>query len=172
MRNKLLLSGLGVCLATSLNATSLFTNSGNDYMDDFNNDIINFLKNDRFFNKALNHYKIDLSKNYPKMNVFENDKNYIFKFELAGIDKKDIKVTITDKNILSVVGTKKKLSKEEKKNIIREEQSYGTISRKISLPDDIDSNKIDVSYKNGILKVVVPRDMKKKDKKVKTLFIK
>ena len=46
-------------------------------------------------------------KSYPKMNAFENEKQYIFKFELAGIEKKDIKVSISNQNILSISGEKK-----------------------------------------------------------------
>lgn len=164
MKNRLLLSGLGICLATSLNATPLFNNE-NEHIKAFENQILNMFNNNDVFFKSYKDY------HYPKMNAFEDDKKYTFKFELPGMDKKDIKVTIKDEHILSIVATKKELSKDEKKNIIREEQYYGTVSRYISLPKNIDSNKISLSYKNGILEVVVPKDMNKKKEEVKTLTI-
>jgi len=171
MKNKFLLSGLALCVATSLNATSLFVNDVNDHYKQFHKEIENFFGNDSLFNFPYKQYKIKLSNIYPKMNAFEEKDKYIFEFELAGIDKKDIKVTINDENILTIKGDKKEFTKEEKQNIIRQERHYGSFTRSLSLPDDIDSNKITINYKNGILKVTVLKDKKKIKKGIRTLSI-
>ena len=146
MLNKLMLSGIAFFLGSTLHATPFFVQ-----------DIEKFFNNDSFFSTPYNYYKLQLSTTYPKMNLFQEDKRYIFEFELAGIDKKDINVTITDKNILTISGTKKRLSKEEKKNIIKQERYYGSFSRTISLPDDINAKKIKITYKEGILKIIIEK---------------
>ena len=171
MKNKLILSALTVFMATSLNALSLFSNEEDNHINEVHKEIVSFFNNDSFFSTPYHHYKLNLSTSYPKMNVFDNEKSYKFEFELAGMDKKDIKVTITDQNILTVTGVKKEISKEEKKDLIRQEQFYGKFSRSVSLPDDIDSQNIDLDYNNGILKIIVAKDMKKIKKEIRTLSI-
>ncbi len=171
MKNKLILSGLAFCMATSLNATPLLSHEEEPHYSQLRKEILNFFNNDDLFTVPYHKYKILFSSTYPKMNAFENKGSYVFKFELPGIDKKDIKVTINDQNILTITGTKKELTKEEKEGIIKQEQFYGTFTRNVSLPDDIDSDKIDLKYSNGILKITVPKDMKKVKNKVKILSI-
>ena len=171
MRNKIVTSLLAMGLATSLNASSFFSDNKEDSYLKFHNEIIKMFDNDRFFHFPSSSFKMNIASSYPKMNVFENKENYIFKFELAGLEKKDIKVTITDQNILTITGEKKELTKEEKKDIIRQEHSYGSFTRSISLPDDIDSDNIKVKYENGILQVNIEKDMKQIKNKIKTLSI-
>lgn len=159
MTKKLLASSLVFTLATTLNATSFFTTDFDKHYKNFNNEIAMFLNNDAIFNA------------YPKMNAFENKKQYIFKFELAGIEKKNIKVSISHQNILSISGEKKLLSKDEQKDMIRQEHFYGSFNRSVSLPDDIDRENIKVTYKDGILTVTVNKDMKKSKNKTRILNI-
>ncbi len=169
MKNKIILSAIGLCLASSLSATSLFSDSFNT---NFDKEIEKFFNEDSFFAIPSSRYKINiLNSTYPKMNLFENDKKYTFEFELAGIDKENIKVSIDEHNILKVSGEKKELTKDEKKDMVRQERFYGSFSRSISLPDDIDREKIAVTHNNGILKVVVTKDSKKIKNKVKILPI-
>ena len=66
---------------------------------------------------------------------------------------------------------KKSLSKNEQKNMIRQEHFYGSFNRNISLPDDIDRENIKVSYKNGILTITINKDMTKTKNKTKILNI-
>lgn len=161
MKNRLLLIGLAFCLGPSLNASQQLSNDSDTQYKQFHDQVANFFNNNGLFTVPYTKYKINLSTQYPKMNVFENDTTYVFKFELAGIDKKDIKISISNQNILTIQGSKKELTNEERQDMIRQEQYYGSFSRTISLPDDIDSNKIKVSYNNGILKVVIDKDIKK-----------
>jgi len=170
MKNKLISSLLALGLATSLNASSFFSADEHDNYAKFHNEIIKLLNGDSFFTAPHKEYTMQFSS-YPKMNAFENEKDYTFQFEVSGIEKKDIKVTLTDQNILTIEGKKKELSKEEKKNMIRQEHFYGSFKRSISLPDDIDPNKIKVKYEHGIVTVTIQKDMKKARKGVKTLPI-
>ncbi len=160
MRKKILLSSLALCLGSSLNAASFFTTDFDNHYKSFDDEIKLFFNNDSFFRNS-----------YPKINIFENKKYYTFKFELPGIDKKDIRVSISHQNILTVSGSKKELSKSEKKEMIKQEHFYGSFSRSISLPDDINSKDIKVTYKNGILTITVQKDLKKRDNRTRILTI-
>lgn len=175
MKKKFLLPVLALGLTSTLNASSFFTDSEaeiiNKHYKQFHNELIKFFGDEGAFGSHYKQYKNNLFIAYPKMNAFENEENYTFEFELAGIDKKDIKVTINDQNILTISGTKKGLSKEEKENIIRQEQHFGSFSRSLSLPEDANSQDIKVKYDNGILKVIVARDKTKQKEKIRTLKI-
>jgi len=170
MKNKLISSLVALGLASSLNASSFFSADEQDDYKKFHNEIIKLFTGDNIFTHPYKEYKMHFSS-YPKMNAFENEKDYTFKFEVSGINKKDIKVTLTDQNILTIKGTKKELSKEEKKNMIKQEHFYGSFTRSISLPDDINADAIKVKYENGVVDVIVQKDMKKAKKGVKTLQI-
>lgn len=171
MKNKLIISSFIFCLSTTLNAGSFFASDTDNYYKQFHDDIEKFFDNGSFFTAPYDHYRINLSKSYPKMNVFENKELYTFEYELVGINKKDIKVEITNQNILTVSGKKEELTKEEKKDMIRQERFYGSFSRSISLPDDINKDKIKITYKEGILKIVISKDTKKIDKSTRILSI-
>jgi HSP20 family protein len=113
----------------------------------------------KFFNSSFIN---DISyNNYPKMNTFENEEEFIFEFALVNVDKKDIKVSITDKNILKISGKHKELTKKQKDNIIIQERFNGVFNRSISLPQTIDNNSIKVKYENGILKITIKKDQEK-----------
>ena len=118
-----------------------------------------FLSNDTFV------------RTYPKMDLFENKKEYKFQFELPGIEKKNIKVTLSDQNLLTISGEKKSFTKEEKKDLLRQENFHGSFSRTISIPDDINKEKIKVTYVDGILTVTIQKDSSKTKEKTKILPI-
>ena len=170
MKNKLLSTIVALGLATSLNASSIFSGDEQSDYKKFHNEIIKLFNQDTFFTQPYKEYKRHFYS-YPKMNAFENEKNYNFKFEVSGIAKKDIKVTLSDQNILTIAGKKKELTKEEKKNLIRQEHFYGSFSRSVSLPDNINPDTIKVKYDKGVVNVIVQKDMKKIKQRVKTLSI-
>ena len=115
---------------------------------------------------------LKFSNLYSKLNTYSNKKEYTFEFELPGIDKKDIKVSIDNySNVLKVTGNKQKLSKEKSKELISAESYYGSFARAISLPEDIDKDNIESSFKNGILKIIIKKDNKKMEDKIKYLKI-
>lgn len=170
MKNKILLSGLALAFATTLHAESFFSAPFDKNIDQFNQEMEKIIHNDKFFNFPSK-YHMNFISEYPTMNAFEDKNSYTFEFELAGMDKSDIKVTLHNKNILTISGTKKELTKEEKKNLIKQERFYGSFNRSFTLPDDVDSNSIKVKYTNGILKVTIQKDTKKIKESVKNITI-
>ena len=95
----------------------------------------------------------------PKVDVKEKEKNFQVTAELPGIDEKDLDVSLTE-GTLSIKGEKKSEVEDKKDGYHRIERSYGSFSRLIALPEGIDEEKIEASYKKGVLKVVIPKTEK------------
>ncbi len=92
----------------------------------------------------------------PSTDVVETDATVEITAELPGVNEDDIDVTIAD-NVLTIRGEKKAESREEKDNVHVVERSYGSYQRSWRLPSDVDADKIDAQFKDGVLKVVVPK---------------
>ncbi len=92
----------------------------------------------------------------PSIDVYETDKDITVEVELPGMDEKDIDITIND-NVLTISGKKESEVTEKDKSYYRHELSYGSFQRSIELPGDIDEDKIEATYKKGVLKVVLPK---------------
>lgn len=112
----------------------------------------------------------------PKVDVKEDDKQYTMEMDLPGKTEKDVNIEL-DKNVLTIssemksaneVCNKEKSEKEEKKapKYIIRERTYSSFSRSFTLPDDVDSEKLTASVKDGILKVVMPRKEAQQPKKI------
>lgn len=76
--------------------------------------------------------------------------------EIPGIDVKDLKVTLTD-GIVTIKGEKKKEQEEKEENYHRVERHYGSFERSFRLPDGIKTKELDAQYKDGILKLTLPK---------------
>jgi HSP20 family protein len=88
----------------------------------------------------------------PRINLAENETKVIIHAELPGISKEDVKLSIQD-NILTIKGDKKKDIDEDKVNFYRSERLYGTFSRSIEIPVDVDMEKISAKFDNGVLRI-------------------
>jgi HSP20 family protein len=92
----------------------------------------------------------------PLVDISEDDKEYLLKADLPEMKKEDVKVTV-ENNVLSVSGERKSEKEETKKKFHRIERSFGTFLRTFTLPDDADSTKIAAEFKEGVLKVHLPK---------------
>jgi HSP20 family protein len=92
----------------------------------------------------------------PMLDISAADKEYSITVEIPGVDEKDIKLELID-DTLTISGEKKQEKEEKEKNYYRMERSYGSFHRVLSLPEDADRDNIQASYKNGIMKISVPR---------------
>lgn len=92
----------------------------------------------------------------PKVDVREGDKEVEVTAELPGMDEKDVQVSLTN-NELVIRGEKKSEKEEKGKEWQRIERSYGSFHRAIALPEGIDTNKAEATFKKGVLHVVVPK---------------
>lgn len=98
-------------------------------------------------------------KNEPQMkiDVSESDGSYVVKAEIPGVNKNDIHISV-DGNMVSISAEVKK-EKEEKKGetVIRSERYFGKVSRSFTLTDQVDSDKVQAKYANGVLEVNMPK---------------
>jgi len=102
----------------------------------------------------------------PTLDVSENKDNLIVKTELAGVDPKDVDISLTGE-VLTIKGEKKDEKEEKDENYHLMERSYGSFSRSVSLPVEVDQDKVKASYKNGVLKIILPKTEKTKSKAIK-----
>ena len=102
----------------------------------------------------------------PSIDVKENDKEFIIKAELPGVEEKDIDVTVTNDSV-TIKGEKKEEKEDKDKNYYYMERSYGSFSRVIPLEAEIESNKAEASFKNGILDIKIPKNQSAKAKGTK-----
>jgi len=102
----------------------------------------------------------------PTLDVSETKDNLIVKTELAGVDPKDVDISLTGE-VLTIKGEKKDEKEEKEENYHLMERSYGSFSRSMRLPVEVDQDKVKASYKNGVLKITLPKTEKTKSKAIK-----
>jgi HSP20 family protein len=102
----------------------------------------------------------------PSLDVAETKNEIVVKAEVPGLDPKDIDISLSD-GLLTIKGEKKQEREEKEENYHLVERSYGSFTRSIRLPNEVQSDKIKASYKNGVLKVVLPKSEEAKKKEVK-----
>jgi HSP20 family protein len=102
----------------------------------------------------------------PSLDVAETKNEIVVKAEVPGLEPKDIDISLSD-GLLTIKGEKKQEREEKEENYHLVERSYGSFTRSIRLPKEVQSDKINASYKNGVLKVVLPKSEEAKKKEVK-----
>ena len=101
----------------------------------------------------------------PAFDISENDKEYKLTAELPGIDAKDLDITLSD-GILTVKGEKKREKEDKGENYHRVERSYGSFQRSFHIPEKVKTEKVDATFKDGILKLTLEKDEKSETKKI------
>lgn len=92
----------------------------------------------------------------PAVNTREGDDAYYIEVDLPGVKKEDINIDVHD-NILTVSG-ERKIEKERKDDeFYRVESFYGKFERSFTLPEDVDSDKIEAKDENGVLLITIPK---------------
>jgi len=92
-----------------------------------------------------------------KIDVKEDEKGYTVQADIPGVKKEDIQVDIDDEAV--TLRAEAKQEKEEKKGekVVYSERSYGMVSRSFSLPTEVDDKAAKAEYKDGVLKLVLPK---------------
>lgn len=92
----------------------------------------------------------------PAANIVENKDNYEVTLAAPGMKKEDFNIDI-DANTVTISAEKEAKKEEKDERYTRKEFSYSSFSRSFSLPDWVNKDKIDASYENGLLKLVLPK---------------
>ena len=107
---------------------------------------------------------------FPTVDIAETDKEVTVTAELAGLDDKDIQVDIHD-DVLILRGEKKTEHEDKDAQFYVTERSYGTFSRTIQLPADVDDSEAEAVFKKGVLKIRLPKTPAEQ-RKIKRIEIK
>jgi HSP20 family protein len=110
------------------------------------------------------------NSNSPAVNIREDDKNYVLDFAIPGLEKKDMKIDMNE-DVLTVSSEVKKESEENKNGYKRKEFSYSSFSRSFYIPENVNREKIEAAYKDGVLTVSLPKQEEEKSKVAKTIEI-
>ncbi len=118
---------------------------------------------DEFFNdRGLRTEAASLT---PAVDVMEEKDKYLITADLPGLKQEDINVEVDD-NILKISGERKEEKEEKEKKYHYVERSYGSFARSFTLLRNADAEKIKANYKNGELKLEVPKTEEAKPKKI------
>lgn len=100
----------------------------------------------------------------PRLDITETEKTVEVKAELPGLERKDIDITL-DRDLLVIKGEKKVEKEEKDRYYHRVERRYGSFCRSVRLPAHVTEEKIDATFKDGILTITLPK-VKSEVKKV------
>jgi len=92
----------------------------------------------------------------PSVNITENKDQYNVSLAVPGMKKDDFKIDV-EGNILTISCEKDETKEENEKRYTRKEYSYSSFSRSFTLPDEVNKEKIDARYEEGLLKISLPR---------------
>jgi HSP20 family protein len=101
----------------------------------------------------------------PACDIFETDNEIVVKAELPEVKKEDVKVSV-ENNILTIHGERKFSEETKRENYHRLERSYGEFTRSFTLPSFVDTGKINAEFKDGMLRVTMPKREEAKPKQV------
>ena len=101
----------------------------------------------------------------PTVDIQETDVEYLIKAELPEVKKDDVKVTV-ENGVLTLQGERKQEKEEKNKKFHRIERAYGTFLRTFTVPADSDENKVGAEFKDGVLRVHIPKTEKPRPKAI------
>ena len=96
---------------------------------------------------------------WPRIDVEETDKAYVVTAEVPGLDEKDIELNLRE-NLLTISGEKREERQDQKRGAAYAERFYGQFRRTIPFDIEVDEDKVDAKFKNGVLTVSLPKSQK------------
>jgi HSP20 family protein len=120
----------------------------------------------RFFDDtALQSFLGEERSFVPRFDIMENKDNYSVVAELPGMDEHNLTVTFAE-GILTVEGEKKQESAHDDETFHRIERRYGSFRRRFRIPDGVQEENIEATYKNGVLTLTIPKSEEKEPRKI------
>jgi HSP20 family protein len=106
----------------------------------------------------------------PSVNIREDEKFFNLELAVPGIDKKDLKIDINE-DVLTISSESKNETEESKEGYKRKEFSYSSFCRSFYIPENVNRDKIEANYKDGILNVSLPKQEEEKTKLTRQISI-
>lgn len=101
----------------------------------------------------------------PAIDVYQTQDDVIVETPLAGIDPKNVKISI-ENDVLTIEGAMEKKSEVDDKNYYRKEIRTGSFHRAVSLPSSVNGDKARAEFEKGVLKVTIPKQERAKPKSI------
>ena len=111
---------------------------------------------DRLFDKFFEMMPFSEQEFVPSVDVSETANEIMVQAEIPGIDPQELDISLNGR-LLTIRGEKKSEHEEEKENYHKIERRYGSFSRTLELPSDIDPDRVEAKYKDGVLKIILPK---------------
>lgn len=108
----------------------------------------------------------DLDEGQLSVDVFQNRESVIIKSTIAGVEPEDIDITF-DNDMITIRGSRQMDKSVKEEDYFYQECYWGSFSRSIILPVEVDSDKIEATIKNGVLTIVLPKIKNKKESNIK-----
>ena len=109
--------------------------------------------------------------NVPAVNITEQKNEYHVSLAAPGMKKEDFNIDV-DGNMLTISSEKEESTEEKEKKFTRKEYSYSSFSRSFTLPEEINKEKIEARYEDGVLKITLPRKEEAKKPAAKHIAVK
>ena len=126
-------------------------------------DLLECFFKDTFDNRSLNISLFDdiqTTASFPKVNVSETDTDYTVDIAVAGFGKDDVRLEMKD-DVLFISADKKEESESKDKNYIRKEISSRSFHRIVKFPCNVNTDKAEADYKDGIISVKIAKELEK-----------
>jgi len=101
----------------------------------------------------------------PAVDIYEKGTDVVLKAELPGLDPKDVDIRI-ENNVLTLKGERKTDNEVKRESYHRVERSYGTFTRSFTLPSTVDTTNVKADYKDGVLRITLPKREEAKPKQI------
>jgi len=101
----------------------------------------------------------------PAVDIYEHEGNIVLTAELPGVDPKNVDVRV-ENNVLTLRGERRWSDEVKRESYHRVERSYGTFTRSFTLPNVVDTEKIKADFRDGMLKLVLPKREEAKPKQI------
>mgnify|MGYP002629840551 CR=1 FL=1 len=138
-------------LSMSLSASTLYLSPNLETELNKMNNYIDSVMNTHFNNSTY------MRMSYPKVNMYSHKDDYLIQFNIAGLEKDEIKLSINQDNVLTLEGESKTEVNDNNDSILRQEIFYGKFKRTLQLPDNINQEKLSTKFENGILTVIIEK---------------
>ena len=124
-----------------------------------------------FFEDFINNlFGSNIYNDIPPYNIVDNDKEFLIEFSVPGFDKKDFLLEVEENN-LKVSKLSSKNNKTEN-NFFKRQFNYSQFEKNFTIPEEVNIEKINSKYDNGILKIFLPKIKEFKQTKIKSIQVK
>lgn len=123
------------------------------------------LQIDRFLSDALHTVNGNRTEWGPACNVYEDEREFLIEAVLPGMEAKDVEIVYED-DVLTLKGERQAEPAETGRTYLLREMKYGRFSRSFTLPDNVNREKVSATYKDGVLRIALPKREETKPRRI------